>query len=104
MKVMKKDVEKVPNLIKDGKIKGEKATEKQMQTQEFVMKLQKEILDTTNQIIAIEGILEQIEEEELDQYFSPGQKNELSNVLNLLSKKIKPAIDRIEKHVEKWRK
>jgi len=102
MSSMREDVDSVPTLMKEGKIKSEEEKQKSDGAHEYVMKLRKEIMDTVNQIAAIEGTLEVINDEKLDKYFSSAGKKELAKVLDRLNERIKPAIIEIEKQIAIW--
>jgi hypothetical protein len=104
IKSMKKYSDEVPKLVADNKLKDEKTDPKMVTTQEFVSKLQREIANTVGQIEGVKGIIEYIEEEELDKFFNAKMKAGLSTMLNEMQKSIKPSIEVVEKAIKKWQK
>lgn len=105
IKSMNKQIKTIPKLVEKDKIthrKNEKIN-KIIQLQQFIDKLQHEIGTASSQMMAIEGILQQIEEDELDKVFNDKLKNSLAMVLGELQETIGPTTERIKKTIEKWR-
>jgi hypothetical protein len=101
---MKKYSDDVPKLVADNKLKDEKINPKMVTTQEFVSKLQREIANSVGQFESVKGIIEYIEEEELDKLFNAKMKLGLSTMLEELQKSVKPSVELIEKTIKKWQK
>jgi ParB-like chromosome segregation protein Spo0J len=104
IKSMNKQIKTIPKLVEKDKItrRNEKIN-KIIQLQQFIDKLQHEIGNASSQMMAIEGILQQIEEDELDKVFNNKLKNSLAMVLQELQETIGPTTNRIKKTIEKWR-
>lgn len=97
-------MEDIPRLVEKGKIKPKtKEEQKRITAQEFVERLEQEILDTSSQMITIEGVLEQIEDQKLEQYFTPKMLEALTLSLKELSENVTPAVNKIKSTIEKWR-
>lgn len=100
IKATKKHMDKIPKLVDK---KPEKEEDKgPVSAQEFIERLQEEVLNTSSQMAMIEGTLEEIDEKNLEQYFTPTMIEALKLSLEELNKNIKPAILRIEKVIKKW--
>jgi ParB-like chromosome segregation protein Spo0J len=103
-KTQKKSLESVYKEIDRPAFKKKTETDiKAMNAGQFVTILMDHILDTANQMAAIEGTLKQINDEELDQYFTPKMKEVLSQCLTDLQTNIKPATDRITSQIKRWK-
>ena len=103
IKQMKKHINTIPRILEKGEVKTT-LDQKKISAQEFVEKLQDEILRTGSQMSTVEGVLEQIEEDKLDQYFNDKMKRALTECLSELKDRIYPTMKRIEISINKWRK
>jgi len=102
---MKNTIKKMPGLVKKGKVKPVSEKEKKKMTAyEFVSKLNHEIAETSNQVQTIQSVIEEIEENELDKFFTSKMKESLSEYLKELSDNINTGLKTINKVRNKWKK
>jgi ParB/RepB/Spo0J family partition protein len=101
---LKKKVKKIPSILKGKAYESAEEAEKKkiLTAEDFIQRLQSEILGTSGQLNAIKGILEAIEDEKLDAYFDGNMKAIISECLQELVKSIKPAYDKISKKMVEW--
>jgi len=82
--------------------KSEEKKKEIMKASDFVSKLEDSILDTANQLIAIKGIMEQINDENLDVNFTSQMKNLLLRDLKELKENSLELNKMINKQKQKW--
>lgn len=100
IKGMHTKIKKVPKILSKSQIKD--ADPKIKTAHEFMEKLQDEILNTTNQLMTIEGVLETIEDKGYDQYFSQKMKEGLNACLVELEKSMKNTTAQVKRSMNEW--
>tara|TARA_Y100000310_G_scaffold178831_1_gene178784 strand:- start:621 stop:1631 length:1011 start_codon:yes stop_codon:yes gene_type:complete len=104
IKKMTEQIKTVPKILEEGEVKTER-DDKKLLVNQFVERLKDEILSTRSKMFSIEGVLDQIEEEKLDnKYFNAQMKSSLRETLLEFKKNIPPVLKRIENTINKWGK
>jgi ParB/RepB/Spo0J family partition protein len=99
---MRKDIKSVPKSLDTAKL-DELTRKKVMDAQQFIKRLQDEMVQTMMQMGKIEGVLEKIEADKLDEHFDAGMKTSLIRYLTEMDERTKTAMQLVERTIDRWR-
>jgi ParB-like chromosome segregation protein Spo0J len=102
IKHFKKQLKTIPDLVVKGEV-NTVVSPAVLSAQQFVNKLQVEIAKTAIQLSALEGVLAYIEDNKLDDHFTPVMKSAIVNVLSELSENVGSSATKIDGSLKRWR-